>query len=315
MAQNKVCVLLATYNGEKYISSQIESIIKQTYKDWHLIIRDDGSDDKTPLILKKWSEKYPQKITLYFNKESIHGATNNFWQLSKLAITKNYQYIMFCDQDDIWLKDKIEKSVSAIKNKEIQFGEIPILVHTDLIVVDQELNIINRSYEKYASLNFRRKDINHLLIQNNVTGCTMILNKALLKKALECRNSNYIILHDWWFTLVASIYGKIFYLGIPTVLYRQHNHNVVGAEKVNSIRFVFSKLSNIKLIRESLKKSMKQANLIVDTYNDISDTQKNIIEEYSNLQFKSKIKKCFLITKYSFFKQSIIKIIAEYIFI
>lgn len=315
MNKNNVCILMATYNGEKYISSQIKSIINQTYKNWHLIIRDDGSDDNTPLIISRWSKKYPQKITVYFNNGNVHGATNNFWQLSKIAEVENYRYVMFCDQDDIWLKNKIEKSVNEIKSKEMQYGQIPILIHTDLTVVDQNLNVINESYEKYASLNFKRKDINHLLIQNNVTGCTMIFNRSLLNIALKCNNSTKIILHDWWFTLVASIYGKIFYLEIPTVLYRQHNDNVVGAEKVNSFKFIFGKLNNIKGIRTSLKQSMRQAELAVETYDDMTDTKKKIVKTYSDLQFENKIKKYILITKYSFFKQSMIKILAEYIFI
>lgn len=140
---NHVDILLATYNGEKFVADQIRSILEQTYKNVRLIIRDDGSTDGTRAILEFFSRQYPEKIIVLPQEHNL-GIRGNF---SKLMEHAKADYIMFSDQDDIWLPEKITKTLDKMKQVEKEHGpKRPILVHTDLIVTDKNLNTLHQSY-------------------------------------------------------------------------------------------------------------------------------------------------------------------------
>lgn len=167
--ENTVAVMMATYNGEKFLQEQLDSLINQTYDNWVLFIRDDNSIDDTRKIIDIYCEQYSKKICfIEDNSLPSGGAKNNFVGLYQWVTKRfDFSYYMFCDQDDVWLPQKIEQSINTIKREEKQ-EEIPLLFHSDLIVVDQKLNIINDSYMKYRVINGNVNDINHLLIQNNI---------------------------------------------------------------------------------------------------------------------------------------------------
>ena len=139
-----VDILMATYNGELYLEEQIKSIIKQSYKNWILYIRDDGSKDNTLKIINRYTYKYPDKIKLIADDRGNLGSNMNFKEL--MQYSKN-EYCMFCDQDDVWLEDKIKLSLDKIKKLENKYGKnTPILVHTDLKVVNEKLDEISESF-------------------------------------------------------------------------------------------------------------------------------------------------------------------------
>jgi len=254
-------ILMAAYNSEHFIGEQIESILNQTYKDWILIIRDDGSSDSTWEIAQKYALQYPNRIKL-IKGENSGSAANNFFMLLNQA---NSDYVMFCDNDDVWLPDKIRKTMDKMCEMERRLGkDKPILVHTDLSIVDAHLNVIADSFFSYQKLNPSCNELNHLLVQNIVTGCTMMVNRSLVKKALP--QPKYSVMHDWWLALVAAAFGEIGYVNEATILYRQHNSNVVGAKRSGSLKYAVKRLTDLDKLKREIKALFLQASEFLVRY-------------------------------------------------
>lgn len=228
-------ILLATYNGEKYLSEQLDSIVNQTYKDWKLIIHDDGSSDGTIKVIEVYVAKYPEKIVFIDDNVKTGGAKNNFLHLMKFATEP---YIMFCDQDDLWLQNKIQLTYDIMVKNELKYGDIPLLVHTDLKIVDSRLNLISSSMVSYQKLKPENgNNIVCLAIENCITGCTMMINKKLLNESL--RMPQEAMMHDWWIGLMAlKNKGIIKFLPMATILYRQHAINTIGAKEATFIYYI-----------------------------------------------------------------------------
>lgn len=234
----KVDILLATYNGEKYLKEQIDSILKQTYSDFRLIISDDASKDGTREILEEY-EKLDKRIEVYYHKKNV-GSTKNFeFLLSKVKAP----YYMLSDQDDIWFMNKVEKSLKKIEESGCD------LVFGDLEVVDDKLNTVNDSFAKMKNLyNKIMNDHNYeaLFLNNYVTGCTIISKKECLDKILPFPKNTKYLIHDYWIALVISQTGRIAYMDEPLLKYRQHSGNQVGVktesekkQSINEIRNLF----------------------------------------------------------------------------
>lgn len=247
----KVYILMATYNGEKYISEQIDSLLNQTYRNWKLIIHDDNSKDKTVEIAKRYESKYPNKIKVIDDNISNGGAKENFTYLLN-NIDDDFDYIMFCDQDDVWLENKIELTLNKMIDIEKINTNKPILIHTDLKVVDEKLNIISESMFKYQKLNLNnQKNIKSISMENIITGCTMMLNKQLVLKSKDIPKE--AIMHDWWIAIVTlKENGTIEFVDKATILYRQHELNTIGSKKVN-LSYYLKKLLKIKELINNYK--------------------------------------------------------------
>ena len=247
-------ILVAVYNGEKYLKEQLTSILNQTYKEFNIIIRDDGSTDSSLYIIKEFNQLYPEKVTFVEGVPS-GSAKNNFFELINYAKS---DYIMFCDQDDIWFENKIEVTLKKMQATENTYGkDVPILCHTDLTVVDKNLNTINPSFFKMQKFDITKTTLNRALVQNIVTGYTMMINKALLDLA-KGTNSEDIIMHDWWLFLIASAFGRVEVVTTPTILYRQHEENQVGARIISPLtntQMVNSVKASILFISETLSKA------------------------------------------------------------
>lgn len=257
----KVNILMATYNGEKFLAQQIESIQKQTFKEWNLLIRDDGSSDKTCDIIRNFTAKDSRIRFINENEHHNLGVIKSFFTLVNYEVADFY---FFSDQDDVWLPEKLSVSLEAAKHKA---SDVPLLVYTDLKVVNQELNILQDSMIR-AQSHHANTTLLPELTENTVTGGTMMINHALAEKWFT---PNDILMHDWFLALLAAGLGEIIYLDLPTQLYRQHDNNVLGARTMDK-RF--------KILREGPKSiftrywklihdSQKQASLIVDKYGDI----------------------------------------------
>ncbi|HEO7564499.1 TPA: glycosyltransferase family 2 protein, partial [Streptococcus agalactiae] len=240
---------------------QIESIQKQTFKEWNLLIRDDGSSDKTCDIIRNFTAKDSRIRFINENEHHNLGVIKSFFTLVNYEVADFY---FFSDQDDVWLPEKLSVSLEAAKHKA---SDVPLLVYTDLKVVNQELNILQDSMIR-AQSHHANTTLLPELTENTVTGGTMMINHALAEKWFT---PNDILMHDWFLALLAASLGEIIYLDLPTQLYRQHDNNVLGARTMDK-RF--------KILREGPKSiftrywklihdSQKQASLIVDKYGDI----------------------------------------------
>lgn len=304
-----VDILLASYNGEKYIADQIESILHQTYKDWILYIKDDCSTDNTAKIILEYEKKYKDKIKVILSNKPSGSAKNNFF--SMLQYSKN-EYIMTCDQDDVWLPNKIELTYKKMLDSEKKYLNLPILVHSDLKVVDKNLNIIYNSLFKQQNLDSKRDKLNNLLIQNIVTGCTVMVNRNLLNHIQKV--PKHAIMHDWWMALIASSIGIIVTIESPTILYRQHGNNGVGAKNVKSLNYVLSMIKNKYIIRKSLDETYAQSGELLTLISDMNEKNRNIIKQYSSLYKSSKLKKLKIFISYNIWKKGLLKVIGQILF-
>ena len=241
----KIDILLATYNGEKYLEEQIESILNQTYKNIHLIISDDCSTDRTRDILKKYEEN--NNITIYYQEKNL-GFVNNFEFLLKKVENELY---MLSDQDDVWKPNKIEETLKKLKEENAD------LVFTDLEIVDENLVCINSSFnttirkKQKIKKTIGTKDFEYLY--NNITGCTILSKKKWLPKILPLPKKSKYIIHDSWIGLIVSLNGKIAYLDKPTIQYRQHGNNQVGTEKTS---YKCKKFQEIRELFINVKKDL-----------------------------------------------------------
>jgi len=274
-------VLLATFNGEKYLSDQIQSILNQDYKNWHLIIRDDGSSDSTFSIINDFASNFPDRISVINNERGNLGPAGSYLTLMGMSTSP---YIAFCDQDDIWESDKLLKQLNAIQRVEMVTGKnIPLLVHSDLKVVDESLNLIANSLWKYQKLNPTKMTVpQRLLMQNCITGCTVLANQSLVDLALKVKNTSNIIMHDWWLALIASIQGKIISICEPTVLYRQHGRNDIGAREWGIKQFANLNDNSLSRLRYRLLITKQQALELLEL-KILNEREEELIKRYVNL--------------------------------
>ena len=193
-----------------------------------LLLRDDCSSDGTLAVVRQLASRHPDRIVLFEDDGPRLGACGSFGRLLKYS---DADYVVFCDQDDVWLPGRIEKPLQRIQAVERQWGrQTPVLAHTDLVVVDENLRTIAPSFWSYSNLDpARGSQLNRLLVQNMVTGCATTINRALARRA--CPIPPTTLMHDWWLALVASALGRIEAVPERTVLYRQHPNNRLGATR------------------------------------------------------------------------------------
>ena len=234
--EEKIDILLATYNGEKYLKEQLDSILNQTYKNIRIIISDDCSKDTTPEILKEYQKK-DDRIELHIQKNNL-GVVKNIEFLLKQVKSP---YYMLADQDDYWLPEKAEKSLEKLKEEKAD------LVFGDLEVVDKNLNTMYSSFNDYMLLTRKiNKYINSYKVNylyNCITGCTVLAKKETIEKIIPLPTNSKRVLHDHWIGLMVALNGKLAYVPEKYIRYRQHGNNEVGTEKISH---GFKKLEQVR---------------------------------------------------------------------
>lgn len=298
MKTKKVEILLATYNGERYLREQLDSILEQDYENWVVRACDDASTDHTYEILEEYREQNPDKFIITRNERGFGSAKSNFMHLIQ---NSTCDYVMCCDQDDVWLPNKISLTMQEMRKNEQ--SNKPILVHTDLKVVDSKLNVLSDSF--FVHSNFRKEfTLNEILIQNFVTGCTMMMNRPMVELMSRVNNCDNILMHDWLASVLATSVGRVAFVDQPTMLYRQHAINSVGAKKYGFALFL-SKLKEAKM-RQSLVNTSVQAGEITKLYQDILDEEKyQLLYQYSTIWEKSKLRRICFYLKHKVLKKGL----------
>lgn len=221
-----VDILMATYNGEKYIRQQIESLQAQTYSDWRLLASDDGSSDETLAIVHELASE-DDRIMVVSPDQPFRSAYKNFLFLLSRSTA---EYAMFCDQDDVWLPQKVELSLARAVACEAELGgATPAMVFSDSSLVDASLNEIAPSFVSSLAYPPAEMNVMKLLYDNIVQGSAMLMNRALIDLAQAHPMPEERWYHDYWITTLACATGRIEYIDQPLMLYRQHGGNALGA--------------------------------------------------------------------------------------
>lgn len=237
----KIAILLATYNSAEFIREQLDSLYTQTIKEWKLYIHDDGSKDNTLEIIEDYQKKYGN---IYLIGEDIKGLgpkDNFLYLLSQVEA----DYYFFCDHDDIWLPQKIERAIQQLHTIDYNKPQlIPAVYHSDLKLVDKDLDPISDSMWSYAKIipkYMHKKE--YVLCATFITGCTLAINNAMKNLVEAC--PDFVYMHDWWIGVNAVMNNvKIISDNQPLILYRQHGNNAAGIDKTSSKRYL-NKISQI----------------------------------------------------------------------
>lgn len=289
----KLNILLSTYNGEEFLAEQIESIQKQTYTDWNLLIRDDGSKDETHDIIQNFVEKDSRIRWINPEQSENLGVIKSFHTLLKYEVADFY---CFSDQDDVWLPEKLALQVEEAQKYP---QDKPLLVYTDLKVVDQDLNVLHESMIRTQSDHANTEFIQELT-ENTVTGGVSLINHALAE-LWTGQETHDILMHDWYLGLLASAFGSLVYLDKPTELYRQHLNNVLGARTLrkrmkNWIRpqVLFEKYWSL------IKRSQEQASNLLEL--DLKFSQREVAENFVTIMEQPFLERCHRIKTYGYRK-------------
>jgi glycosyltransferase involved in cell wall biosynthesis len=240
----KVQILMSTYNGEKYIGQQIDSLLKQDYSNMEILIRDDGSQDGTVSIIERYCQQYPQ---IKLIKDRNKGVISSFFELV-LKASQSADFFAFCDQDDVWKPSKVSRAVSLL---ELENEETPLLYFSRLDLVNEHLQLLKQSPIPPSGVGFK-----NALIQNVATGCTIFFNKKmgeLFKEHLP--NKEKVTMHDSWFYLLGAALGKLIYDDQSNLLYRQHSSNTLGMAD-NKLKSAMIRYRNFK--KEGKRKPFTQ---------------------------------------------------------
>lgn len=270
----KVAIVLSTYNGEKYLREQIDSILNQTYTNFELIVRDDGSKDDTVKIIKEYIEKSDKEITLIEGKNL--GFIKSFFDLLKRA---DADYYSFADQDDIWLPNKIELAVNSLNKLD---NTKPNMAFSNVDYYDTEMNFMGKgdsSGKKPSFLNSLYECINQ--------GMTMVINKKARDHIIN-NLPEKCFFHDWWTYMICTAFGSVVQDDVVTVKYRRAKTNatVEGQGKITLLIWRIKKL----LLGDGMKDIKKQITIFKNLfYKDLSKENKKIIDTFEG-------------EKYNFFK-------------
>jgi glycosyltransferase involved in cell wall biosynthesis len=306
----KLSIALCTYNGGKYLRQQLDSILKQTCLPDEVVVCDDCSTDATSAILEYFEKIAPFTVRIHCNQTNL-GPTGNFAKAISLC---QGDWIFLCDQDDHWLPNKIELSTRKLFQLEESYGkDTPLLVHTDAVVTDENLQAIHPSLWKFQhSYPENGHALAKLLNQNLVTGCTVAMNRTLRDKALPI--SNKVMMHDWWLALVASAFGRVESISAATMLYRQHGMNDTGAKPWGLAKALATLLDIrnrnyiLKTNKDISNRIRQQAAEFLRRYNDeLSPQQQKTISAFIDLPQRSYFVRKFLTIKYGLHYQGLLR--------
>lgn len=283
---SRIDILLATYNGAKFLPEQLESLATQTHSDWRLLVRDDGSSDRSLDIVREWAKGCEHEVEIIEDGRTGLGASLNF---AALLERSDAPYFACCDQDDVWLPQKLEVMLAAVQQAEARSGtEVPMTAFSDLKVVDGELNLIAESFRDFS----RRprlhegRELRQVMMHNVVTGCASLGNAALRDKALPIPPE--ASMHDWWLAMVAAGLGELVWVPQATILYRQHGGNTLGAnanDPLSQLRYVATNAGEaIARSRKLMVDTQRQAGAFAERYGEaLPPKDREILQSYARL--------------------------------
>ncbi|MCK4025125.1 glycosyltransferase family 2 protein [Streptococcus iners] len=283
----KVNILMSTYNGQQFLAEQIRSIQEQTFSDWTLLIRDDGSSDQTKDLLQDFARQDSRIRLIDVEEQNNLGVIKSFHRLVQY---EKADYYFFSDQDDVWLPDKLEVSLQEAR---LYPTDQPLMVYMDLTVVNQDLQVMTESMIRSQSHHANTQLVQELT-ENTVTGGVAMINHTLAELWSETED---ILMHDWYLALLASALGKLVFIDKPGELYRQHADNVLGARTLSK-RFKKWIRPHIlfKVYWDLIKNSQKQASFLLDK--PLSPAHRELVEAFVTIMDKPMLERYQTLKKY-----------------
>lgn len=268
--REQVHIVLATYNGERFLREQMDSVLAQTYENITVEVCDDGSTDGTAAIVREY-EAQDERVKLHLNPHNL-GYVKNFLEGVKRCTAP---YVMLCDQDDIWQKDKVEKTLLAMQKGEKKMAGKPVLVFTDAVNFDSHTGEELGFFHETSHLDVKKVDTAHLFMENKCIGCTMMMNRAILPYLKELPEE--IRVHDWWLALICSHFGTIEYVPQATLRYRQHEENQIGGSSYTG--YLKKRLTHIREQRRTLVQTYRQGAAFLRIFGEQMDRQQRVVAE------------------------------------
>ncbi|MCX7087841.1 MAG: glycosyltransferase family 2 protein [Methylococcales bacterium] len=285
MTKPLVIILLSTYNGEKYIREQLESLYQQTLQDYFILIRDDGSTDNTVNIIKHCTAQY---ANIQLIEGPNIGVINSFFSLLNATPDNTYRYYAFCDQDDVWMPHKLSSAVKQLNASPVPTASLHC---SRLNYTDHQLNTLGLSAIPCTGFG-------NALVENSAIGCTQVFGEDI-KQLILRGNPEHMMMHDWWAYLVAAAFGQVIYDAEPSMQYRQHAGNVVGWDKQSTkmLKKAAHFIDNL-IIKKNGLECLTQAQHFLDTYPDLPLAKQSVLHDFLQLRHSGSI-----IERYQFLKQ------------
>jgi glycosyltransferase involved in cell wall biosynthesis len=305
-------ILLATHDGERYLADQVASILAQDHRGWTLAVRDDGSHDGTLRLVQELAEQHADRVTVTARPSASGSAKQNFLEM---LVASRAPYVMFADQDDVWHPDKITRTLARMTELEVRHGAgTPLLVHTDLTVTDADLHVTAASMAHAQQLDGAESRLARVSVQNTVTGCTVMVNRPLADLVSPPFDS--VAMHDWWLAMIASAFGAIGFVDSPTVLYRQHGGNVVGARPSRSLGYKANRFLDKAGVRDSLRASYAQAAAFLTLYEGrLTPEQTELLRAYVAIPGLGKLGRIRAIRRHGFWKNTAARRLGQLLFV
>ena len=305
-------VLLAAWNGSAYLPALLDSLCAQTDPDFTVIMQDDGSTDGTPGLLQETAGRDSRFV--FGAEQGQHlGAAGNFLSLVRQA---EADYILLCDQDDVWEPEKIALLKQEMLSLESRYGaNTPLLVHSDCSLIDENGELIGESFFRRQGWDPAAVTLPRLLVQNNVTGCTLIMNEALRKLVASHAKAKELFMHDWFIALTAAAFGHISFVDRPLTLYRQHGDNTIGASTQPLLIRAFSALRNGKAAKRRILLTYTHTAVFKKLYGDeLPAPAQKTVDDYLATRHMWKIRRVLAVRRMDCVMQSPVTRLGQILF-
>ena len=292
--REQVHIVLAAYNGERYLREQMDSLLSQTYENITIEVCDDGSTDGTAAIIREY-EIRDERVKLHLNPRNL-GYVKNFLEGVKRC---QAPYVMLCDQDDIWQADKVEQTLQVMQQAEQKGPGKPVLVFTDALRFNSETGEELGFFHKSSHLDVKKVDTAHLFMENKCIGCTMMMNQAILPYLEELPEE--IRVHDWWLALICSHFGIIEYVPQATLRYRQHEGNQIGGSSYTG--YLKKRVAHAREQRQALVRTYRQGQAFLRIFGEkMNQHQRVVAENFAGMEQAGFMGRRFRILRYGFKK-------------
>ena len=271
-------ILLAVCNGEKHLPALLDSLKSQTETEFSVLVQDDGSEDGTPALLEELFRTDSRFIPGAESGRRL-GAAGNFLSLIRQA---DADFVLLCDQDDVWMPEKVAVLKQAMTDAAARYGaDMPLLVHSDCSLIGDSGEQVGESFFRHQGWDPGAVTLPRLLVQNNVTGCTLVMNRPLCRLVAEHGKAKDLFMHDWFIALTAAAFGHIVFVDRPLTAYRQHENNEIGASRLGLVSRGIRALAGRKKAKRRILLTYTHTQVFRRLYGDLlPDEAEKIISAY-----------------------------------